>query len=229
LTQSFTVHEEIYQSYLQSLGKYNKRADIDSLDHLMRSLPSHVGSQIKYTRLDPERRIEKTKTSLQILERTLLLHIVKSSDATGLPLNANVASKVMKPLFLDVGLMQYNCGIQPADILKAKDLSNVYRGALAEQFVGQELLAAGGSENSKLFYWSRAKKSSSAEVDYLYVKNSRIFPIEVKSGPAGKLKSLHLFIKEHPNVEKGYVMSPMVFEKQDVDKFMFIPVYTRFV
>ena len=229
LTQSFTVHEEIYQSYLQSLGKYNKRADIDSLDHLMRSLPSHVGSQIKYTRLDPERRIEKTKTSLQILERALLLHMIKSSDATGLPLNANVSSKVMKPLFLDVGLMQYNCGIQPSDILKAKDLSNVYRGALAEQFVGQELLAAGGSENFKLFYWSRAKKSSSAEVDYLYVKNSRIFPIEVKSGPAGKLKSLHLFINEHPSVEKGYVMSPVVFERQDVDKFMFIPVYTRFV
>jgi len=229
LTQSFTAHEEIYQSYLQSLGKYNKRADIDSLDHLMRSLPSHVGSQIKYTRLDPERRIEKTKTSLQILERALLLYIVKSSDATGLPLNANVSSKVIKSLFLDVGLMRYNCGIQPSDILKAKDLSNVYRGALAEQFVGQELLAAGGSENFKLFYWSRAKKSSSAEVDYLYVKNSRIFPIEVKSGPAGKLKSLHLFIKEHPNVEKGYVMSPVVFERQDVDKFMFIPVYTRFV
>ncbi|MBC8438428.1 MAG: ATP-binding protein [Deltaproteobacteria bacterium] len=229
LTQSFTVHEEIYQSYLQSLGKYKTRADIDSLDHLMRSLPSHVGSQIKYTRLDPERRIEKTKTSLQILERALLLHIVKSSDATGLPLNANVSSKVMKPLFLDVGLMQYNCGIQPSDILKAKDLSNVYRGALAEQFAGQELLAAGGSENFKLFYWSRAMKSSSAEVDYLYVKNSRIFPIEVKSGPAGKLKSLHLFIKEHPNVEKGYVMSPMVFERQEVDKFVFIPVYTRFV
>ncbi len=229
LTQSFTVHEEIYQSYLQSLGKYNKRADIDSLDHLMRSLPSHVGSQIKYTRLDPERRIEKTKTSLQILERALLLYIVKSSDATGIPLNANISSKVIKSLFLDVGLMRYNCGIQPSDILKAKDLSNVYRGALAEQFVGQELLAAGGSENFKLFYWSRAKKSSSAEVDYLYVKNSRIFPIEVKSGPAGKLKSLHLFIKEHPNVEKGYVMSPVVFERHDVDKFMFIPVYTRFV
>jgi len=116
----------------------------------------------------------------------------------------------MKPLFLDVGLMQYSCGIQPSDILKAKDMSNAYRGgALAEQFVGQELLAAGGSGNFKLFYWSRAKKSSSAEVDYLLVKNSRIFPIEVKSGPAGKLKSLHFFLNEHPNVEKGYVMSPV--------------------
>ncbi|SDU57118.1 ATP-binding protein [Desulfobacula phenolica] len=229
LTQSFVVHEEIYQSFLQSLVKYQKRADIDSLDHLMRSVPSHVGSQIKYTRLDPDRRIEKTKTSLHILERALLLHIIKSSDATGLPLNATASSKVMKPLFLDVGLMQYCCGINPSDVLKEKNLSNVYKGALAEQFVGQELLAASGSENFKLFYWSRAKKSSSAEVDYLYVKDGRIWPIEVKSGPAGKLKSLHIFLNEHPHVEKGYVMSPVSFERQDVDKLTFIPVYTRFV
>ncbi len=229
LSQSFTAHEEIYQSYLQSLVKYNKRAAIDSLDHLMRSVPSHVGSQIKYTRLDPDQRIEKTKASLRILEQALVLQIVKSSDAAGLPLNANASPKVMKLLFLDVGLMQYNCGIYPPDILKAKDLSNVYKGALAEQFVGQELLAAGGSENFKLFYWSRAKKSSSAEVDYLYVKKGRIFPIEVKSGPGGKLKSLHIFLNEHPNIKKGYVMSPVVFEKQHVDRLTFIPVYTRFV
>ena len=228
LTQSFVVHEEIYQSYLQSLVKYNQRADIDSLDHLLRSLPSHVGSQIKYTLLDPDRRIEKTKRSLQLLERALLCHIIRSSNAEGLPLNAGASSKIMKPLFLDLGLMQYHCGIHPSDILNEKDLSRVYKGALAEQFVGQELLAAGGSENFKLFYWSRAKKSSSAEVDYLYVKNGRIFPIEVKSGPAGKLKSLHIFLDEHPNVEKGYVMSPALFEKQTAAKLLFMPVYTRF-
>ncbi|MBW2594258.1 MAG: DUF4143 domain-containing protein, partial [Deltaproteobacteria bacterium] len=96
------------------------------------------------------------------------------------------------------------------------------------QFVGQEMLAAGGSENFRLFYWSRAKKSSSAEVDYLYVKNGRIFPIEVKSGHSGRLKSLHIFLDEHPNVEKGYVMSPALFEKQTDAKLLFMPVYTRF-
>jgi len=229
LTESFGVHEEIYQSYLQSLAKYNKRADIDSLDHIMRSVHSHVGNQVKYTRLDPDRRIDKTKNSLRILERTLFLHMIKSSDATGVPLNAEASSRIIKPLFLDVGLMQYHCGIHPSDILNAKDLAVVYKGALAEQFVGQELLAAGGSENCKLFYWSRAKKSSSAEVDYLLVKNGKIFPIEVKSGPAGRLKSLHIFLKEHHNVTNGYVMSPVVFEKTNVDKLIFMPVYTRFV
>ncbi len=228
VSQSFMVHDEIFQSYLQSLVKYNQRADVDSLDHLLRSLPAHVGKQIKYTRLDPERRIEKTKMSLQLLERALLCHIIRSSNADGLPLNAGASLKIMKPLFLDLGLMQYHCGIHPSDILNEKDLSKVYKGALAEQFVGQEILAAGGSENFKMFYWSRAKKSSSAEVDYLYVKNSRIFPVEVKSGPAGKLKSLHIFLQEHPNIKKGYVMSSALFEKQTAKNLVFMPMYTRF-
>ncbi|MBU2429772.1 MAG: DUF4143 domain-containing protein, partial [Proteobacteria bacterium] len=229
VNQSFSVHEDLYQSYLQSLVKYNAKADIDSMDHILKSIPSHVGSQIKYTRLDPERRIEKTKASLKIFERALLVHIIQSSNADGLPLNANASTKIIKPLFLDIGLMQYNCGVSPSEILRAKDLSNLYQGALAEQFVGQELLAHGGSENFKLFYWSRAKKSSSAEIDYLYTKTGKIYPIEVKSGPAGKLKSMHIFLDEHPHVEKGYVMSPVAFEKQKIEKLIFVPIYTRFI
>ena len=54
----------------------------------------------------------------------------------------------------------------------------MYHGALSEQFVGQEFLSAG---MDKLFYWSREAKSSSAEVDYLIVKNNKIYPVEIKS------------------------------------------------
>jgi len=228
ITDSFDVHEQIFQAYLQSLIKYYRRADIDSLDHIMRIIPSFIGSQIKYTRLDPERRIEKTKKSLQILEKALIIQIIKASNANNLPLGAGVSPKKMKPLFLDIGLVQYSSGISATDIIRAKDLSHVYRGALAEQFVGQELLAAGGSESKKMYYWARDKKSSSAQIDYLYVHDGNIFPIEVKSGPKGKLKSLHLFMQEHPDIKTGYVMSPIVFEKQRVDNITFIPIYTRF-
>lgn len=228
LTESRAVHEEIFQSYLQSFVKYHQRADINSLDHIMRSIPSHVGSRLKYTRLDPDRRIEKTRGSLQIFERALLVHRIRSADANGLPLNSRASDKVMKLLFLDIGLMQYHSGIHPSEIMGAKDLAGVYRGAVVEQVVGQELLAAGGTENYQLFYWSREQKSSTAEVDYLYVRDGRIFPIEVKSGTAGKLKSLHIFLNEHPDVKTGYVMSPVVFDKQRVEKITFIPVYTRF-
>ncbi len=228
VSDSFAVHEEIFHAYLQSLIKYYRRADINSLDHIMRTTPSFVGSQIKYTRLDPDRRIEKTKTSLQILEKALILQIIKSSNANSLPLSTGVSPKKIKPLFLDIGLMQYNSGLSAKDVMEAKDLSHLYRGALAEQFVGQEMYAAGGSENRKMFYWARDKKNSSAEIDYLYVSNGNIFPIEVKSGPAGKLKSLHLFLEEHQKIKTGYVMSPIVFKKQNVDNIGFIPIYTRF-
>jgi uncharacterized protein len=228
LVQSTAVHEEIFQSYLQSLVKYNQRADVDSLDHLMRSVPRHVGSQIKYTRLAPDQRIEKTKTSLDILEKALIIQTVAAAGAAGLPLNAHVSARKIKPLFLDAGLMQYVCGMDPAAILADKDLSVIYQEALAEQFVGQELLAAGGSENGKLFYWARDKKSSNAEIDYLKVHKGAVFPIEVKSGPAGRLKSLHLFLAEHPQVNKGVVMSPAGNQCQRVEKLLFVPVYARF-
>lgn len=228
LTDSFEVHDQIFQTYLSSLIKYYRRADIDSLDHIMRTIPSFVGNQINYTKLDPERRIEKTKTSLQILEKALILQIIRSSNANNLPLGAGISTKKMKPLFLDIGLVQYNSGVSANDIIGANDLSHIYKGALTEQFVGQEIVAAGGSESGRMYYWARDKKSSSAEIDYLYVFDGNIFPIEVKSGPRGKLKSLHLFMQEHPDIKTGYVMSPSVYKKQRVENMTFIPVYTRF-
>ncbi len=110
-----------------------------------------------------------------------------------LPLGADISTKKMKPLFLDIGLVQYNSGVSDNDILGARDLSNIYKGALAEQFVGREIVAAGVSEAGRMYHWARDKKNSSAKIDYLYVFDGNILPIEVKSGPKGKLKSLHFF------------------------------------
>lgn len=223
------IHDDIIHSYFQSLIKYNSKTNIESLEQVMRIVPSKVGSQVKYTHLDPDRRIEITKTSLNILEKALLINLIHSSNASRLPLGAEIRSKVFKPLFLDIGLMQFVCGIDPKESMAASDLNNVYKGAVAEQFAGQELLASGGSENYKLYYWNRAKKSSTAEVDFIFVRNGKIYPVEVKSGLSGRMKSMHLFLEEHPEIEKGFVLSSSVFEKQIVDKIVFMPIYSEMV
>ncbi len=71
------------------------------------------------------------------------------------------------------------------------------RGTLAEQFVGQELLAYGNKQESgHLFFWVREQTGSSAEVDYVITVHDQIIPLEVKSGAVGKLKSLKLFMQE---------------------------------
>ncbi|HOG43842.1 MAG TPA: AAA family ATPase [bacterium] len=221
------VHDDIIHSYIQSLAKYNSKVNIESIEQILRVIPSKVGSQIKYTHLDPDRRIEVTKTSLNILEKALLVNLIHSSSVSGLPLGAESSSKIFKPLFLDIGLMQSVCGIDPKESITATDLNNVYKGAIAEQFVGQELLAAGGSENHKLYYWNRSKKSSTAEVDFVFVRNSTIYPVEVKSGAKGRMKSMHLFLEEHPEIKKGFVLSSTFSQHQLVENIVFAPIYSE--
>jgi len=68
---------------------------------------------------------------------------------------------------------------------------------VTEQFVGQELIAyADQHKDFRLFFWARDKRGSSAEVDYVINLGSHIFPIEVKAGKTGTLKSLMLFLEE---------------------------------
>ena len=73
-----------------------------------------------------------------------------------------------------------------------------------EQFAGQQLLAAMDPfEERRIHFWAREKKSSQAEVDFLATYKGTIFPMEVKSGKSGTLKSLHLFLEEHPGTPFG--------------------------
>ena len=60
-----------------------------------------------------------------------------------MPLGASASARKFKALMVDAGLMQHLYGM-PVDVEYAKtDLLDFHAGAMAEQFVGQELVAAG--------------------------------------------------------------------------------------
>ena len=122
--------------------------------------------------------------------------------------------------------MQHICGIDLFETINSSDLTSVYKGAIAEQFVGQELLALGGSENLKLYYWNRMKKGSTAEVDFVISRGARIYPVEVKSGAAGRMRSMHQLLNEYAEIEKGFVLSSDIYEKQVFGKLIFMPMYS---
>ncbi len=63
-------------------------------------------------------------------------------------------------------------------IFTQTDILSIYKGALAEQFIWQELAAA---QNHEVYYWSREAKISAAEVDYLVAINNRICPVKKMS------------------------------------------------
>lgn len=221
------VHQNLIQAFSQDILKYERTINIDCLSTLLEKIPRTVGNQIKYSRLvemGENGNLYEIKKSLKVLEKSLLVHKVISSSAKGLPLAFESQQKIFKYLFVDMGLMQSLCGMEAQDVLQSKDLLNIYAGALCEQLVGQELLCAGGSWQQKLYYWSRQKKSSNAEVDYLMVKKGEIYPLEVKKGPEGRLKSLHLFLEEHPQVPCAYVLNTG--NVGTIGKIHFRPLYT---
>jgi hypothetical protein len=50
-------------------------------------------------------------------------------------------------------------------------------------------------------------------------------PIEVKSGAAGRLKSLHQLLKESPSVNDAIVLSSAQFGQMPEQRLRFIPIY----
>ena len=106
--------------------------------------------------------------------------------------------KKLKPRLqiLDSGLMNYSVGIQ-AEYFQDIRLADIYRGILAEQMVWQEMLSQNRRELKVPLFWVREKKQSNAEVDFVHAENSRILPVEVKSGKDGTMRSLHQLIYQN--------------------------------
>jgi len=88
--------------------------------------------------------------------------------------------------------------------------------------VGQELRAAQGAQ---LYYWSREARGSNAEVDFLAVAEGRIYGVEVKSGAAGRLRSLHMVLAAYPAMAGGWVFSSRPYSELPEQRLSFLPLY----
>jgi predicted AAA+ superfamily ATPase len=225
LRDAFEVQQEIAESYRMDFAKYTPRVDRFCLDSVFTSLSQHIGQQIKYARLGEGYSNPTLKKAFDALCLAQVARRIPSVDPSGLPLGATASAKSFKALMLDIGLMRYLSGM-PNDIEYAKsDLLAIYRGAMAEQFIGQEMLV---SQKGGLYYWDRQAKSSSAEVDYLAVLNGKIHPVEVKSGATGSLRSLHLFLASYPECGKALVFSDRPYADLPEQKITFLPLYSAF-
>ena len=197
--------DRILRTFKDDIHKYaSGPLQTANLEKLLESAIRHVGKQIKYTTLLPDADIRRTKMSLELLEKACLLAKVCSVNPSGLPLGAEASDKVFKLIFFDIGLGQKWAGFSPTETLESDNLLALYEGRLAEQFVGQQLLAesASASEDRALYCWIRAAKSSNAEVDYIIVREGKIIAVEVKAGKAGSLRSFHVLKEKFPQIHQ---------------------------
>lgn len=216
------VQTAILTTFRNDFGKYAKSTDHEKLQIIFTKAPGLIGQWIKYTKLDPDTPSRILKSALQKLCHAGLIILVYATSGAGLPFVTHMNEKKFKLLFLDIGLVKRACHLD-LEVLFNEDLFLINEGALAEQFVGQELLAYNGKEEmNSLFFWTREQKSSSAEVDYLIAIHSHIVPVEVKAGSAGSLRSLKLFLTEN-KIPFGVRISEVPFSF--TDQVLNIPFY----
>jgi predicted AAA+ superfamily ATPase len=187
----------ISQTYRDDFGKYAKQVKIPLLQKLFHAVPKMVGRKFKYSAVDETLPSRDLKQALDLLEKAGVVYRVRQTSGDGLPLEAGASDRNFKVIFLDVGLMQSICGVY-GEIVSAADILAVHAGAVAEQFVGQELVAnLDPYIHPGLYYWAREARTSNAEVDYLVPYGSQVFPLEVKAGKSGTLRSIQLFLEQY--------------------------------
>jgi uncharacterized protein len=188
------VHNSILLSLQYDFAKYGTKSQQQHLIHSLKYMGQNPGSRIKYVNIDKDTRSAFLKEAIQKIEMSRVVHLVKHSNSPGVPLSKHVKDEVYKTIFLDIGLSNSMNKVQLADPLS---ILTIHEGAIAEQFAGQELLALQPAfHDPVIYFWSREKKSSDAEVDFLHQHNNKVYPVEVKAGKTGKLKSLHIYLFE---------------------------------
>ncbi len=222
LVESFKVQTEIIGSYREDFAKYTPRVERACLDSVLLSVARQVGEQIKYTRLDDRHSGPTNRRAFDLLCQARVVHKIASCNPSGLPLGASANEKRFKAALLDIGLLQNLCQAPVEMELRQNDLLAMYRGKLAEQFVAQELIAG---HTSELFYWAREARGSSAEVDYLAVREGKVVPIEVKSGAGGSLRSLRLMLDAYANCPEGVALYSGAYARRPEQRLTFLPLY----
>ncbi len=188
------IQSALVQTVQDDFAKYGPRALQDLMRRTYRHVAENIGRKLKYVHVSRDDRAANVRRALDVLAQSRVVHLVHHTSANGLPLGAERDDRHFKPLFLDVGLVNRMCGLE---LTAAADLITVHEGALAEQFVGQQLLGIRPPfEDPQLFYWTREARNANAEIDYVLSRGQEILPVEVKAGKTGTLRSLFQFLQE---------------------------------
>ena len=189
-----TLFESLIVSYLDDVEKYAKNKTMTNIiRHAVSNAFYDAGNRIKFQGFgNSHYKSREMGEALKTLEKAMYIYLLYPTSSVEFPLKPNFR-KSPRLQTLDTGMLNYFAGFQK-ELFGAKNIDSVFQGKIAEHIVGQELLACETSPLYKLNFWTREKKQSTAEIDFIIKFNNLLIPVEVKSGPTGRLRSLHQFI-----------------------------------
>ena len=196
MTSCNKLQQDLLETYRDDFHKYGGEFDALLLARIMLSISEQLGNKFVYSRVDSSGNMARIKKALALLTQAKVCTRVVHTSGNAIPLGAESNEKFFKSLMLDIGLISVQLGLASASASEVNNRIFSNKGGLAEQFVGQQLRAAQSPlTDPRLFYWQRTG-GRLGEIDYVIQHGSRVVPVEVKSGKAGSMKSLHHFMAE---------------------------------
>jgi len=194
-----SIYSSLFTSYSEDVYKYSSLANAKYLSYVIEQAPLFAGTTFTYEKFGGSNfRSREMSAAFDTLEKVMLVYQVQATKSKEIPLIGQ-RKRPKKLLYLDVGLVNHRMGVQE-EFINLKDLNEFYRGRIAEQVVGQNMLAQFTNHIPVILYWAKGKREGAAEVDFCLKVKGAILGVEVKSGVTGRLKSLYSFadaVKNH--------------------------------
>jgi uncharacterized protein len=190
------MQRDLAAAFRADFSRYSGRMDPNVLDATLSAVAGSLGRKLVHARLGEGVKQHQARRALDLLAGARVCHLVRHSAANGLPLGAESKDSFRKAILADVGLAHALLGTPATGAFPSwGDLAPSVRGQLADQLAGQQLrlLDDVTGDGPQLHYWQR-EGGRPGEIDYLVVVEGRIVPVELKSGAAGAMKSLHQFM-----------------------------------
>jgi len=206
LTELPKVYESIWGTYRNDVEKYAaNETERKIIKHIISTAHLYIDQRIKFQNFGQSNyRSREVGEAFRNLDDARIIRLIYPTTDVEVPVKPDLR-KSPRLQFMDTGVINNELGIQ-AEMLTLTDLSNSYKGAIIPHLIMQELVSLNTLSDKKLHFWIREKKQSSSEVDIVITYKDMVIPIEIKSGSAGSLKSLHQFVERcnHPYAIRMY-------------------------
>ena len=210
-TEVREIHKRILLAFEMDFSKHAPSREVPRLRMIWQGIPAQLAKENRkfvYGLMREGARAKDYEMALLWLSDCGLIHRVSRVSKPDLPLRAYEDTKAFKVYLLDVGLMSAMSGLTPGTLLEGSNVFTEFKGALTEQYVCQQLVAAG----MPLFYWARER--GNAEVDFVMQRGEDVLPIEVKAETNLRAKSLKVYHEMyHPSLSVRTSMAD--YERQD--------------
>lgn len=199
------IQKELLTYYANDFSKHAPKETVPRIQMVWNSIPMQLAKENRkfvYGVIREGARAKEFELAIQWLIDCGLVHKSYRVKKPGMPLISYIDMSSFKLYFLDVGLLAAQGNIDARTLLEGNKIFQEFKGALTEQFVAQELVAAG----MELFYYT--VENSSGELDFIIQKGMDIIPVEVKAEENLQAKSLKGFNKKfNPNISIRTSMS----------------------